>query len=272
MPKIDNKPAQWWMLTIPKDKWEPSLSEGIKYLKGQHEIGKDGYSHWQVVVCLASKQRLTGAKKLFPKEAHLEPTRSKAANEYVWKKETAQEGSQFELGKKPMKRNDPNDWEIIKQSAKDGNLDEIPGDIFVRCYSQLKRIEKDYVKPELIERKTVVFIGPTNVGKSHRAWDEAGIDAFPKDPNTKFWDGYRGQESVVIEEFRGRIDISHMLRWLDKWPVVVEIKGGATVLKAKKIFITSNLPVTKWYPDLDEETYAALLRRLDVRYITKRED
>lgn len=60
------------------------------------------------------------------------------------------------------------------------------------------------------------------------------------------------------------IDIGHMLRWLDRYPVIVEVKGAATVLSAKKIWITSNLHPRDWYPDLDAETLAALLRRVQV--------
>lgn len=112
-----------------------------------------------------------------------------------------------------------------------------------------------------------VFIGPTGTGKSHRAWQEASYDAFPKDPRTKFWDGYQGQEHVVMDEFRGAIDISHMLRWCDKYPVIIEVKGSSTVLKAKTIWITSNLDPSLWYPDVDAQTLQALLRRLTVVYM-----
>jgi len=69
---------------------------------------------------------------------------------------------------------------------------------------------------------------------------------------------------VVIDEFRGDIDISHLLRWLDRYPVVVEIKGSSTPLVAEKIWITSNLHPTAWYPNLDPLTYAALERRLNI--------
>lgn len=268
-----NKPAVWWMCTIPFDKYEPQLIEAIQYMKGQVEVGESGYKHYQMVVCLKKKQRLTGIKKLFCKEAHLEPTRSAAALEYVWKEETKVAESEFEFGKKPINRNAAVDWEDVWKYAVNGETMSIPADIRVRCYSQLKRIEKDNMKPEVIERKCFVLVGNTDAGKSHRAWHAAGIDnAYCKDPNTKFWDGYHGQDSVVIEEFRGRIDISHMLRWLDKWPVCVENKGGGTVLKARRIFITSNLTPTQWYPNLDEATTAALLRRLKIYAVSNKSE
>jgi len=75
-----------------------------------------------------------------------------------------------------------------------------------------------------------------------------------------------GQKHVIIDEFRGGIDIGHMLRWLDRYPVIVEVKGSSTVLKAETIWITSNIHPKDWYPDLDEETKSALMRRLEVTH------
>lgn len=68
--------------------------------------------------------------------------------------------------------------------------------------------------------------------------------------------------AVIIDEFRGVIDISHILRWLDRYPVRVERKGSSMPLKAKNIWITSNIAPREWYPGLDEATLEALLRRL----------
>jgi len=117
-----------------------------------------------------------------------------------------------------------------------------------------------------MEREVRVFWGPTGTGKSHRAWNEAGLGAYPKDPCTKFWDGYRGHEHVVIDEFRGQIGISHVLRWFDKYPVNVEAKHGADVLCARTIWITSNLDPRDWYPDIDRATTGALMRRLQITH------
>lgn len=115
-----------------------------------------------------------------------------------------------------------------------------------------------------MERSCIVFWGPTGTGKSRTAWKLAGLSAYPKDPRTKFWDGYRGQSDVVVDEFRGAIDLSHLLRWTDRYPVIVEVKGSSTVLNANRIWITSNLNPNLWFPNLDNESFEALLRRLIV--------
>lgn len=123
-----------------------------------------------------------------------------------------------------------------------------------------------------MERTCTVFWGPTGTGKSHRAWAEAGLQAYSKDPLTKWWDGYRHQEHVIIDEFRGVINISHLLRWLDKYPVSVETKGGQAALLARRIWITSNLHPNEWYPELDMMTKEALLRRLTIIEINERSE
>jgi hypothetical protein len=233
------------------------------------ESGKeDGYRHWQLVVHFGTQVRLSQVRKTFG-PFHAEPTKSKAAEDYVWKEETSVEGTRFELGSRPFKRNSPTDWAKVLQSARSSEYDDIPPDVFIRYYGNLKRIGVENAKPVGVEKSCVVYWGKTGTGKSRRAWDEATFEAYPKDPNSKFWDGYRGQQNVVIDEFRGTIGISHLLRWLDRYPLLVEVKGSSVVCKASKIWITSNLHPREWYPGLDQETVDALLRRLNVIEIKK---
>lgn len=120
------------------------------------------------------------------------------------------------------------------------------------------------MEPAAIEREVFCYWGDAGTGKSRRAWEEAGLDAYPKCPRSKFWCGYRSHEHVVIDEFRGGIDVSHFLRWLDRYPVIVDTKGGATSLKATKIWITSNLPPEEWFPGVSQETLSAIRRRMTI--------
>lgn len=260
--------ARMWMVTIPWEGFTPYLPQSVSYIRGQLERGvqtgngqREGYLHWQLFVHFGAQQRLSHMRKVFGKY-HSEPTRSEAAESYVWKEETRIEGTQFELGKRPFKRNSSADWAAVLDCAKSGDFDGIPPDIYIRYYGNLKRICVENSEPVGVEKLCYVFWGKTGTGKSRRAWSEATFQAYPKDPNSKFWDGYRGQENVVIDEFRGTIGISHLLRWLDRYPLLVEVKGSSVVCKASKIWITSNLHPKDWYPDLDIETVDALLRRL----------
>lgn len=220
--------------------------------------------HWQVLASFPRKYGLAQVKRLLGVDgAHCEPTRSDAARAYVHKEET-RDGEPFEFGQLPIRRNDATDWARVKELAKAGELDLVPADVYVRYYRTLQCIAADNDSPIGVEKLVYVYYGATGTGKSRRAFEEAGDEVYTKDPCSKFWCGYRGQRYVVIDEFRGRIDISHLLRWLDRYPVRVEIKGSSTPLKAEKIWITSNLHPRNWYLDMDEETVSALLRRLQI--------
>jgi len=258
---MPSQQARYWLLTIAQHEFTPYLPEGTSYIKGQLERGANtGYLHWQVLVAFPKKVTLSRVKEIFGSAAHAEASRSEAALDYVWKEDT-RVGHQFELGRLAMKRNSSTDWDVVLASAKSGKWDEVPSDILIRNYGNLKKIHVDSLTPEETEKQVSVFWGATGTGKSRRAWAEAGLQAYPKDPMSKFWDGYRGQEHVVIDEFRGAISISHILRWLDRYPTIVEVKGSSVVLKCKRIWITSNLSPDEWYSDLDDETKRALRRR-----------
>lgn len=261
--------GRYWLGTLPIDSFIfPSpLPETVTWFKGQQEKAPTtGYIHVQCIAGFKRNVRLASVKRIFGSQGHWELTRSDAADAYVHKDETHVPGTRFELGAKALKRNSATDWDLVRSNAKSGNLDAIPADVFVRCYSSLTRIASDFAVPVAISRTVHVFWGRTGTGKSRRAWEEAGMDAYPKDPRTKWWCGYSAHENVVIDEFRGSIDIAHLLRWFDRYPVSVEIKGGRRPLHASRIWITSNLSPAQWYPECDPATIAALERRLIVEY------
>lgn len=255
-----------WMCTAPHHRFTPYLPCECKWIRGQLECGDGGYLHWQFIVGLRNKGSLSTLQRLFGTELHYELSRSSAASEYVWKEDTRVEGTQFELGCQPVDPSQPTDWDMVWENAAVGNFATIPSGIRVRSYHALRSIRADYARTEAMARTCFVFWGATGTGKSHRAWEEAGVSAYSKDPRSKFWCGYGGETEVVIDEFRGGIDISHLLRWTDQYPVRVELKGSAVSLRAQKIWITSNLDPRSWYPDLDEETVSALMRRLIVTH------
>lgn len=265
--------GRYWILTIPHHEFTPYLPAACQYIRGQLERGAgtglpgSGFLHWQVVVAWPKTVRLAAVRRLFG-PVHAELTKSEAALEYVWKDETRIDGTKFELGKPSFKRNNKRDWDAIKDAAKSGDLehDSIDGATFVQHYRTLRAIATDYIKPAALARTVRVYWGATGTGKSRRAWEEAGMDAYPKDSRTKWWVGYQGQANVVVDEFRGDIDIAHMLRWLDRYPVIVETKGGGMALKATGFWLTSNLDPRLWYPAADQETKDALMRRLEVTH------
>jgi len=252
---LGGQPARTFTIKLP-----------LVYLRGQQErCPTSGRIHWQLLASFVRQVRIPQVKQLVC-DGHWEPSRSEAARDYVWKESTSIAGTRFEIGEEPVRRNRATDWESVRSKAVAGDLHQIPADIFVRYYRSLCAIAADHSQPVAVLRTVHVFWGATGTGKSKRAWEEAGVSAYAKDPRSKWWCGYRDQRNVIIDEFRGGIDISHLLRWLDRYPVSVETKGSSKPLLAQNIWITSNLDPRLWYPDLDADTLAALLRRINITH------
>ncbi len=253
----------YWIGTIPEGNPRfpiTTLPDGVSWIRGQLEEGDTGYVHWQICLAFATRQRLTACTRIFGEGCHFELSRSPAVRDYVWKDDSSL-GQRFEFGAVPVTTAQKTDWESIWGSAVSGDLLAIPAGVRFRNYSTIRSIGSDFRQPLPTVREVFVLWGPTGTGKSRRAWTEAGDQAYSKCPRTKFWDGYGSEKNVVIDEFRGGIDVSHLLRWFDRYPVRVEVKGSTRPLYASKIWITTNIEPRGWYPDLDEQTYLALERR-----------
>lgn len=87
--------------------------------------------------------------------------------------------------------------------AIEGNLDEIPDDIYVKHYRTLCTIKKDHmVVPEDLPCDSQVgywYYGKSRTGKTYAAVHEFP-GAYRKTANNKWWDGYRDQENVIMDD------------------------------------------------------------------------
>lgn len=214
----------------------------LAWLRGQKEIGTTtNRPHWQLFATFKRAVRLAAVRKLFGTQSFAEPSRSEAAEEYVFKDDTAIAGTRFELGAKPHKRNSKTDWDAVKTLAKSGNLDDCPPDIYIQHYRTLKLIAMDNMaKPDDLDGCAGIWIyGPPGTGKSHYARQHYGSSLYLKAQN-KWWDGYQGQTNVLLDDLDTDC-LSHYLKiWLDKWAFIAECKGSSIQIRPKNFIITSN--------------------------------
>jgi len=109
------------------------------------------------------------------------------------------------------------------------------------------------------------WVGPSGAGKSRLLW-ELYPKHFAKALN-KWWDGYRHQEVVAIEEWSPKNDLtaSSLKKWADRYPFPGEIKGGCLQgLRPKKIIVLSNYTPQQCF--LAQEDLGPILRRFTVMH------
>ena len=111
-------------------------------------------------------------------------------------------------------------------------------------------------KPEVIW-----CYGPTGSGKSKYA-HETAEDAFVALETGQWWEGYDQHEDVIIDDMRKDFVKFHtLLKLLDRYPFVIECKGGSRQFLAKRIFITTPLHPLELYDT--REDVKQLTRRID---------
>jgi len=116
--------------------------------------------------------------------------------------------------------------------------------------------------------------GATGVGKSHYAFQGYNPKThYLWKLNDNGWqDGYNGQETVIINEFRGQIKFSELLNLVDKWPYTIPRRGREPApFLAKKVIITSSVRPEILYKEYleSDDSFDQFNRRFKVTKLEK---
>lgn len=143
--------------------------------------------------------------------------------------------------------------------------------------NHLKNIEQ--ARQTLLEEKygvdwrtvEVTYIwGETGVGKTRSVVEKYGYkNVFRVTNYTHPFDGYKGQDVILFDEFRSSLKFSDMLAYIDGHPVMLPCRYADKVACYTKVYIISNIPLEKQYPLVQVEEpagYAAFHRRIEEVY------
>lgn len=238
------------------------------------EVGKEGTPHLQGFIYFKYGKTLSSVRKVLP-GSHCKPKYknsffSEAAG-YCRK----QDSEPFEKGSLPQDPkvkgdNEATRWERIRDLARAGDVqsvgEEYP-DAYIQSYRTLKMIAADHMeKPADLEDVAGEWLyGPSGAGKTTLARDLG--ECYIKD-RTKWWNGYAGQEIVVMDDFdpycKGMAAL--VKDWGDKYCFKAETKNGYMFIRPKKFIITSQyLPRDIWE---DQATLDAIHSRYHINMVT----
>ena len=116
---------------------------------------------------------------------------------------------------------------------------------FIRA--QKIRSIKIQIEPTMIKRDAplvIWFYGKTGTGKTRKTMEiaeELNLKTWMSSDSLKWFDGYCNQELAIIDDLRKEIlpNWAFLLRLLDRYALIVQIKGGFTRWNPKIIIITS---------------------------------
>lgn len=108
--------------------------------------------------------------------------------------------------------------------------------------------------------------GESGAGKTRRVMERNGYsNVYRVTDYAHPFDGYKGQDVIIFEEFRSSLTISDMLNYLDGYPVELPCRYANKVACFTKVYIISNIPLEQQYPNVQlesPETWTAFCRRI----------
>jgi Putative viral replication protein./RNA helicase. len=251
-----------------------ALQEGVSYHIFAKEVAESGTPHLQGYIEFenprATGDKWKNLKKLMGEGQHFEP-----------RKGTAQQASDYcefaDYDKITHKGTIPNDWvhkfgEISRQGARtdwaQATNEILSGREVVDVIQEqpqllpairaLETLKKLSIHP--IEREVHVtwLYGSPGSGKTRWVWTQYP-DVYSK-PSGNWWDGYNGEETLLLDDFDADIPFAELLKVLDRYKYRVQVKGGFVGARWTRVFITTNNPPDHFYKFVSNRK--ALVRRI----------
>ena len=237
--------------------------EFCKYgIAGEEVAPTTGTPHIQGFCNLQKPMRFSAIKQHLSDAIHIEKANGSDEQNQVYCRKA---GTWFEQGT-PCKQGRRSDLESVVSAIQNGintttGIAELYPAAFIRYFRGINEYIKHVspVAPRSVKTELYVYWGPPGTGKSRRALEEARVidpESIYYKPRGLWWDGYKQQRCVIVDDFYGWIKYDELLKITDRYPYKVQVKGGFEEFTSTHIWITSNVDTDEWYRFVGYKTEA----------------
>ncbi|WP_293970341.1 viral replication protein [uncultured Ruminococcus sp.] len=282
----ENSQSRKWLLTINNPETSGLNHEeitrilmlmNVSYFCIVDEIATTGTPHTHIFVYRKSPIRFSTLKNKFP-VAHIdkslgscEDNRNYLRKEGKWsetqKAETNLIGTFEEYGELPDERQENNpDYADLLEDVENGmSTGEIvknkPQYIFrVNGIDDLRNTLKSDIYLNMFRQVDVTYLCSSiadfdrtyYIYNHHKYSDICRITNYDKNGLVRF-DGYNGQDVLVFEDFASQINIENMINYINIFPIQLPARYRDKVACYTKVYISSNLPLSRQYITTQED-------------------
>lgn len=224
--------------------------------------------HLQGYIYFKNAISFDSIKKKLPNKCHIEKAMGSPQQNVKY---CSKDGNTEVKGKQPIQGERTDLLALKDEIMKGKKVDDIvleDPEIYHQYGRTLEKIEDIAQRSQFrTEMTTCTWItGPTGSGKSHLAFkDYSPATHYVLNTEDKgWWDGYTGQHTVIINDFKGEIKYGTLLQIIDKWPYTVPRRHRQPVpFVSKHVIITSIMrPEEVYYRLHDKDGIDQLLRRI----------
>jgi len=240
----------------------------VKYGTIGKEVGESGTPHLQGYLHFHKKMSLKKVHEemtaLLGTRCFIEPTKGtpQQASGYCQK-----DGDFVEWGEQPKMGKRVDLDEAYKDARSDMKMIDVADKhtgTYIRYFKGIERVRQLHNEAEAEDFRmveVVVHSGPTGCGKTRAAMTEAGIYKIQGD-QLKWFDGYEGQKTILIDEYSNNVPITMLLSLLDGYKLRLPVKGGFTYARWTKVHMTTNLKRDEMHDQAKPEHREAMWRRI----------
>jgi hypothetical protein len=217
--------------------------------------------HWQGYVEFKKAISLKQLKEWYGNTIHWEGRKGSRddARKYCMKEESRVEGP-FEFGEwgRQGKRSDLLDFaEDAKAGRSKFELMELHPQVFIkfnRGMNEMIQMYESKVKRDFRQMTVMILKGQAGCGKTQACYrDDPELYAVPYENGKQvWWNGYIGQEAILLDDYTAWFNRNTILRILDGYPLQLQTKGGFAWAKFTRVYITTNLDMEETFGFWDD--------------------